>query len=150
MARHTAKSHEPDADQRMVPTGATQVLLCRYHGYPLDRYQHLTAARLVVTGATVRTLVRGLNASYAFPEGLVLCERDDGSKAVAFFRYPDGREVAITVGLMGCMRVSNGRLAKQGDWNTVQRIKGLTCGHPLALVSRSRQCGLVRVKQRSD
>jgi hypothetical protein len=112
----------------MLPTGARKVLLCRYHGYPLDRYQHLAASRLAGTRATVRRLVRGLNASYPFPDGPYFCARDDGSRAVAFFRYPDGREVPITVGLMGCRRVSNGRLAKRGDWKTVQLIRRLTRG----------------------
>jgi hypothetical protein len=40
----------------------------------------------------------------------------------------DGREVPITVGLMGCLPVSNGRLAMQATWNTVQLIKRVTRG----------------------
>jgi hypothetical protein len=125
--RHTAKSHEPDADRLMVPTGAVSVLLCRYHGLnPMERYQRLDAAALVTRGSTVRALLRGINGSFLPPEGTYFCPRDDASKAVAFFRYSNGHEAAVVIGLAGCEPVSNGHLVREADWKTVERINHVT------------------------
>lgn len=126
-ARHTAKSHEPDADRVMVPAGARSVLLCRYRGAnPIERYQDLDAARLIRRSSTVQALLRGINSSRPYSEGLRTCHRDDGAKAVAFFHYSRVREAAVVIHLGGCTPVSNGYLRREGNWETVRLIVRLT------------------------
>jgi hypothetical protein len=62
-----------------------------------------------------------------FQEGVVLlCPRDVGEKAVAFFRYGQEHEVAILIRPGGCATVSNGRLAWQADWKAISLLLRLT------------------------
>jgi len=126
-ARRTAKSHAPDAAQLLLPTGARSVLLCRYHGAnPLPRYQTLARAQLVARASTVGALERHFNASQPFRDGIFLCPRDVGEKAVAFFRYADGSEVPLVLRIGGCPTVSNGKLRLSLDYRALRTVLRLT------------------------
>jgi hypothetical protein len=131
VGRHAAKSHEPDANTVMIPTGARSVLLCRYHGLnPQQRYAQLDRARLVQTPTTVRGFVNKINALEPFPV-VTTCPRDDATKVVAFFRFSAAREVPIVIELSGCGGVSNGSVVREAirtrDGRTfLARIDALT------------------------
>jgi hypothetical protein len=127
-ARHTARSHEPDADHALLPRGARAVLICRYHGAnPRARFLRLDSATLIVRAASVADLEQSINDAKPFlPDVPYLCPRDTGPKTMAFFRYGDAHEVAILIRPEGCPTVSNGRLLRmaEGVVSIILRLTG--------------------------
>lgn len=114
------------ARTRLVPRGESRVLLCRYTGL-------LTAHRLVTKLATVRRLAGELNSLDALNLGhhTYSCPADTGEAIIAFFEYRSGTADPVTVGVRGCMSVTNGHMFRlagitQEGRNLVSQLEQLT------------------------
>ncbi len=59
-----------------------------------------------------RLLVREFDRLPRFAPGAIACPMDDGSQVVALLSYPGGHAVSISVGLSGCLRVTNGDIVR--------------------------------------
>jgi hypothetical protein len=107
-ARVPADSWSPTR-RELAPPGAGAIRLCRYSG--LNGHPRLRLRRSVLSTAPgiVRELVREFDELPSNP-GPVACPGDDGSKIVAQLAYPNGRAVTISVGLQGCVMVTNGNV----------------------------------------
>src|ERR1700722_1695203 len=93
--------------RELVPPGATQVLLCRYHGLnPASTAHRLVRGRLVTNRAEVQRLASELTA-LPKTRGRIACPMDDGSEIAVEFSYSHSASVTVTVGLTGCRTVSN-------------------------------------------
>jgi hypothetical protein len=96
----------------LVPTGASSLLLCRYHGLnPPATAHRLERARLLTAAKQIAELTTELDA-LPQPSGVVHCPMDDGSEITATFDYPHTRSATVDVGLTGCRTVSRGKLIR--------------------------------------
>jgi len=104
-------STAPAGGGELVPTGATSLLLCRYHGLnPAATARRLEGMRLVTSG--IAQIAAEFDSLPKLPRGIMACPFDDGSEIVATFRYPRARADVVDVGLAGCRVVTNGRLSR--------------------------------------
>lgn len=112
---HAMISTNNGAGTTLVPSGAQQVLLCRYSGVGPDRAaaMRLLAHRLVADRATVARLAGELNELKPLT-ATVACPADSGAAIVAIFRYlPLAKaDDPVTVGLSGCLLVTNGHVRR--------------------------------------
>ncbi len=117
--RHVISSTTPGSTTALVPTGAQQVLLCRYSGVGPTRAKalRLIALRLVRKRATVDHLAAELHSLKPLI-GAYACPADFGTSIVAFFRYGSARESddPVTVDLSGCTTVTNDHLTRAAIW----------------------------------
>lgn len=94
-------SHEPQnaGSTRPNPLARTvaAIRLCRYR-----RNGTLRASRLVTAAATVRSLVRALNALPAVPQGTIACPTDDGSSMLIYAAARHRPPRVINAALSGC------------------------------------------------
>jgi hypothetical protein len=134
--RHPIVSTTVGADTAMVPRGARQVLLCRYSGVGPRRSNplHLVSKRLVRRIRTVDRLTAELNGLRKLT-GPVSCAADSGAAIIAFFRYAQAAKAddPVTVGLSGCVIVTNGRLTRTAFWPPgpamLRSLKRMTRSH---------------------
>jgi hypothetical protein len=106
-------STAPGSGGELVPTGATTLLLCRYHGLnPAATARRLEGMRLVTSGTRIAQIAVEFDSLPRLPRGIIACPFDDGSEIVATFRYPRARADVVDVGLAGCRVVGNGRLSR--------------------------------------
>ncbi len=98
----------PAAEHNLAPTGASAIRLCRYSGLNDHPPLILVRARLLNRPRLVAQLVKRFDGLPSGPQGAVSCPADDGSEIVALVSYPGGHRVRISVGLTGCLGVSNG------------------------------------------
>jgi hypothetical protein len=63
-----------------------------------------------VRGSAVGGYARSLDALKPYPEGdgVITCEEDNGSRILAFFRYPKTGTVVVRISLTGCPGAVNG------------------------------------------
>jgi hypothetical protein len=106
--RGMAPERWPAARQTLAPAGASAIRLCRYSGLNAHPRLTLVRARLLDRAGLVTQLVKRFDGLPLAPRGAVSCPADDGSEIVALVSYPGGREVSISVGLRGCLQVTNG------------------------------------------
>jgi len=99
------------ARQRLAPSGAGAIRLCRYSGLNAHPRLTLVNSRLLERPALVRQLVSEFDRLPSL-HGAVACPADDGSQIVAVLAYPGGRDVTISVGLTGCEAVTNGSVSR--------------------------------------
>jgi hypothetical protein len=106
----------PEADAVLVPPGPRSVVLCRYRGLDSHPAMSLTIARVLRLGPgpVLSTLVARLNALEPWPFSTLphSCPFDDASQVIAHFGYPSDATSAVTVDLMGCNTVTNGRISR--------------------------------------
>lgn len=100
------------AEHKLAPTGARAIRLCRYSGLNDHPRLRLVRARLLSRTGLVAQLVTRFNRLPSGPRGAVSCPADDGSEIVALVSYPGGHEVRISVGLTGCLQVTNGSVRR--------------------------------------
>jgi len=100
------------AREELAPAGATAIRLCRYSSLNARPRLTLVSSRLLKSPAVVRELVGEFDRLPPTPPGAVACPNDDGSQIVALLAYPGDRTVTITVGLTGCVAVTNGSVQR--------------------------------------
>jgi hypothetical protein len=106
----------------LAPTGATSVLLCRYHGLnPAATAHRLSGSRLVTAKAKVSRLLTELDALPPAPRG-IHCPLDDGSELTARFAYVHAAAVLVTLNLTGCRTVTNGRVSRTASGSAGSRL----------------------------
>jgi hypothetical protein len=102
------------------------VLLCRYRGVNPnpDAAATLTTARRIRRLAAVRRLAHEFNALRSVQPGggVIACPADDGSKVIAFFRYPSAPDDPVTVNLRGCRSVTNGQVVRSALIDPGQKL----------------------------
>jgi hypothetical protein len=103
---------------QLAPLGAVAVRLCRYGALPGVSLQH---SRLFTTPSLLKRLVADFDR-LPRPPLKVNCPEDVGSEVVAHFYYHGGHSVTVSVGLTGCVLVSNGNLLRSAS--------GFGAGHP--------------------
>jgi hypothetical protein len=131
--RHVIGSTTIGSTAALVPAGAQQVLLCRYSGVGLNRGKavRLIALRLVHKRATVDRLAAEFNTLRPLG-GAYNCPSDSGAAIIAFFRYGSASKSddPVTVGLSGCVTVTNGHLTRTAIWppgpTLLRRLEALT------------------------
>lgn len=95
------------ARQRLAPSGAGAIRLCRYSGLNAHPRLTLVGSHLLTRPRLVGQLVSEFDQLPSL-HGAVACPADDGSQILARLAYPGGRDVMISVGLAGCETVTNG------------------------------------------
>ena len=101
------------ANASLVPGHPNAVLLCRYTGLNDPRRFTLVSHRLISSHTTVDRLAHALDSLPKFRPGTTLsCPADFGDTMIAFFRYPNGPDDPVTVGLSGCGATTNGQLTR--------------------------------------
>lgn len=112
--RQPLTSTTPGASRMLVPSGARQVLVCRYSGLnPISRSLRLQAERLVINRSTVGRLASEFNALTQL-RGVFNCPADFGRNIIAIFRYLPApkSDDPVTLDLTGCTSVTNGHLTR--------------------------------------
>lgn len=105
-------STRPGSAQRLVPPGASSLLVCSYHGLnPASQARRLERSGHLGRGSELSTILSEFDALPA-SRGLSGCPMDDGSAIVAVFGYPEPPSSPVTVGLTGCRIVSNGHVTR--------------------------------------
>jgi hypothetical protein len=101
---------QPGVEHLVVPGKPVRLLLCRYWGLNHGEESGRLATKSLVRGSAVGGYVRSLDALKPYPEGdgSITCEADNGSRLIAFFRYPDAGTVAVRISLTGCPGAFNG------------------------------------------
>jgi hypothetical protein len=106
----------------LVPPGATQVLLCRYHGLnPATTAHRLARGKLITNAAEVKRLTKEIDG-LPKTRGRIACPMDDGSEFLARFQYPHSGPTTVSVGLTGCRTVTNGRLTRSAASTAGSRL----------------------------
>lgn len=85
--------------------------LCRFSGLNGRPRLSLVRSTLIRRAALRRTLLRDFDKLPRQP-AIVNCPSDDGSQILALLAYPNGRRVAVSVGLTGCEIVTNGSVSR--------------------------------------
>jgi hypothetical protein len=100
------------ATRSLVPAGANELLLCHYGGANDggSAFRLLSSPALVKDGAKVARYAGDLDALKAMSGVVFHCPADTGRAIVAYFRYRTGPDDPVTLGLDGCMLVSNGHV----------------------------------------
>jgi hypothetical protein len=105
-------SDRAGAARSLVPPGANALLLCRYGGVNdgSAAFRLRSSPVLVKDASTVARYARDLDALKALSGVVFHCPADTGTAIVAYFRYPTGPDDPVTLGLDGCMLVTNGHV----------------------------------------
>ena len=114
------------ARSKLAPPGASSLRICRYSGLNAQVHLSLAGSRLLRAGSLQTHLIDELDALPSIPPGAVFshvanCPMDDGSQILLLLAYPGAHAVTISLEETGCLRVSNGDLARiaNGYRNTV-------------------------------
>lgn len=115
--RHKLTSARAGAATQLVPSGANQVLVCRYYGFQEpgiygEPGMGLASQALISDGSTVGSLTSEMNALSAPHPGPVACPADFGSAIVVDFHYPTGPDNPVSVSLTGCQGATNGQTGR--------------------------------------
>ncbi len=135
----------------LVPAGATTLLVCRYTGMvepppdptPAPAFA-LEAQRLIVDGATVRSLAAQLDAIKPAPSGVMFsCPAGFGRDLIAEFGYPSGATDSVTIDTGGCNELSNGAVSRLGrDAHVIASLEALVPEpRPARVVAELKLCG---------
>lgn len=101
------------ANTSLVPGHPNAVLLCRYSGLNDPRRFTLVSHRLISSPTTVDRLAHALDSLPKIRPGTTLnCPADFADTMIAFFRYPNGPDDPVTMGLSGCGATTNGQLTR--------------------------------------
>jgi len=133
-ARDTSTMASTRGGSRMtlVPSGAVQLLLCRYSGlngpppFPATTRFGLITERLLTSTSQVENLADALNALPAPSAYAISCPVDTGERIIAYFVYRSGARNPVTVGLTGCQEVTNGHVLRNGlDAPAISQLESL-------------------------
>lgn len=102
--RPATPSSGGSAAPTFVPSGATQLLLCRYH------FSRLQGRGLTVRRSRIARLTREFNDLRPMPAGTYSCPADFGVLVTARFVYPGAAPETLQVDATGCTAVTNGRI----------------------------------------
>ncbi len=148
--RRVIRSPTAGSSTELVPAGVRQVLLCRYSAAGLAPESvlpgRLIVHRLVAKLATVKSLASGLDALKTLP-GSYSCPADNGTAIIAFFRYRTKSDDPVTIGLSGCLSVTNGHLNRLAGItapgrNLLRQLEALT--QPTSASSKGILTGKIR------
>ena len=112
--RHVSSNHWPPARQRIAPSGATAIRLCRYSGANDKPRLALILSVVIHSPKRVGQLVAAFDRVPPPSPGASACPADDGSEIVAHLCYRSGHSVRIDVRLEGCGGFSNGDVEATG------------------------------------
>jgi len=125
----TVHSSRPGAEHQLVPSGANNLILCRYDG-PFGSPGQGQPVRLVA----IRTVPHPQRLAAAFDRlplakaGTYACPLSTGAAIIAEFGYSSGAADPVRVDLTGCQFASNGHLtafaALNGN-NILNRLEAL-------------------------
>lgn len=105
-------SARPGSSQKLVPPGASSLLLCSYHGLnPAALARTLERSGHLDRGSLLTAIVAEFDALPA-SLGMTGCPMDDGSAILAVFSYAGPPTSPVTVGLTGCRIVGNGHITR--------------------------------------
>ena len=113
------------ARRELAPPGVGSIALCRYSSLNDHPPLSLTHSRLISRQSIVRKLVREFDHLPRGPRGPVACPSDDGSEILALLRYPQGREVTISVHLTGCTPATNGSVSRMATQGLIAQLERL-------------------------
>ncbi len=119
--RAAAVSARPGATRTLVPTGAGELLLCRYSGLdaPGGAFR-LQVQRLVSQQPTVAVLTSELDALTP-TTGIYHCPSERAADIVARFIYAAGPQNPVTVDLTGRNAVTNGHVHREAGTSAAGR-----------------------------
>jgi hypothetical protein len=101
----------PGLSQTLVPAGPKYVTICRYAGLNQKVKAGILERSLVVTGTTLATFVRYVDAPTWMkvnPNTGYFCPMSTGLVDLLQFVYPSGSSEVVQVDIDGCPFVSNG------------------------------------------
>jgi hypothetical protein len=113
-----------------VPGSPTKLLMCRYFGPEEPTREGQLAQSSTIHEARVITGMAGYLTNRAGEVGgtSATCEAEDEGPALAFFGYPDGSAVELSIDLSGCRFTTNGvRLVESSEART-RKMAGLVGG----------------------
>jgi hypothetical protein len=116
--------HWAPARSVLAPAGAVAVRLCRYAGLNAHPRLALTRTRFVTNPGRVSMLAWNLDRLPPFGPGAIACPTDDGAQILALLSYPAGRRIAVSVGLGGCLTVTNGAVVRTAEGFGAPRAYG--------------------------
>lgn len=109
---HAPRNHNERSRTSLVPSGAREVLLCRYRplrGTIAKDKKPLLVSRNVSRIATVASLSDALDKLEVAPSGVHGCLGDNGARLYALFSFADQPDVPVSVSLSGCRVAWNGK-----------------------------------------
>jgi hypothetical protein len=106
-----------------VPGKPTKLLMCRYFGSEEPEREGQLAQSSRIYEARIITGMAGYLTNQAgevpVGDGSVTCEAEEEGPALAFFGYPDGSTVELSIDLSGCRFTTNGvRLVESSEART--------------------------------
>jgi hypothetical protein len=113
-----------------VPGNPTKLLMCRYFGPEEPTREGQLAQSSTIYERRVITGMAGYLTNRAGEVGgtSATCEAEDEGPALAFFGYPDGSAVELSIDLSGCRFSTNGsRLVESSEART-RKMAGLVGG----------------------
>jgi hypothetical protein len=113
-----------------VPGTPTKLLMCRYFGPEEPTREGQLAQSSTIHEARVITGMAGYLTNRAGEVGgtSATCEAEDEGPVLAFFGYPDGSAVELSIDLSGCRFTTNGvRLVESSEART-RKMAGLVGG----------------------
>jgi hypothetical protein len=128
--RNIPASGRSGASASMAPSGAQQLLICRYSGFAepgtnIGAFDLITS-RQISDAAAVANLASELDAIPASGPYPIACPADFGGTLVAYFGYSTAPDNPVSVALSGCQSISNGTLTRLGlDAPVVSQLSAL-------------------------
>lgn len=116
---------------KLVPAGASHLLVCRYQG-PLEaRRAHLVSSGETGSSNTISRIQNVLDSFTKPPKASVCPNEGRQAPILAVFSYPDRRAVTVLVHFPGCTYASNGSaigipVAGQGEDELHKELYKLT------------------------
>ena len=134
----------PPASQKLAPTGAVAISLCRYADANTPPRLGIVGNVLVERYRQVDWLIREFDALRAVPPGAFVCPFDAGEALLATVFYPHKHKVTIRVDLQGCNPVTNGDLVR-----TAANLNGVNPQGPHLLAKLKRLTDRLRIYHRA-
>jgi len=125
---HTPKKIAAVHTKSFVRPGASAMRLCQYYGANWGLPYKLLRQRLIRRVAVISSLTHSFNGLGIPPKG-IMCIRDDDSKMLVVFSYPDGGAERVLLKLTGCAFTTNGRVNRWGTPRLQHRLLNLVKRH---------------------
>ena len=109
-----AKPNRKGAEKQLIPDRPSGAMVCRYSGLDGEHPGSLIS-RKGLSGQTVDTLAKNLNAGRRASTGAMSCPNDSGALDLITFAYPSGPTLAVLIRRSGCHLASNGSAVR---WTT--------------------------------